>query len=191
MANKDGFDFDALKALNLAKYLKEYCKPMQLKKAQSGILLVDYKLKGVKQACVFLPFKKMKEAEILFKQIKSTKEHELKKVALVHVQVTKTAIGFQVKKGGLTLEKIQLKATPFFNSNFKLEIEKAQEEAITKDDQTTAEEESKDAVTQTDSPKAEPTKKKKLTPARKEKIKKNVVEIRARLDKIKKALKIQ
>lgn len=190
MANKNGFDFEALKALNLAKYLKAYCKPMQLKKAQSGILLTDYKLKGVKQSCVFIPFKKMKEAELLFKQIKSTKEHELKKVALVYVNVTKTSIGFQVKKGGLTLEKIQLKATPFFNSNFKLEIEKAQEESK-QEEQFAEKETNKDTTEKTEEKHTETTKKKKLTPARKEKIKKNVVEIKARLDKIKQALKIQ
>ena len=180
MANQDGFDFEALKALNLAKYIKQHCRLMQVKKAQAGIVLSDYKLKGVKQACVFLPFKKMKEAEVIFKQIKTNKEHILKKVALVHVNVGKQDIGFSIKKGGMTTSDIKLKGDTFFQSNFKLAI-KAAEEAV-ENVASVAEE-----VATKDSSGEQP---KKMTAEKRAKVKSNINAMDSELAKISKALKL-
>jgi hypothetical protein len=180
MANQDGFDFEALKALNLAKYIKQHCKPMQVKKAQAGIVLSDYKLKGVKQACVFLPFKKMKEAEMLFKQIKANKEHVLKKVALVYVKVGKQDIAFSVKKGGMTTGDIKQKGDTFFQSNFKLDIKTAEE--VVENVTPVVEE-----VATKDSSGEQP---KKMTAEKRAKVKANMNAMDAELAKISKALKL-
>jgi uncharacterized membrane protein YcgQ (UPF0703/DUF1980 family) len=177
MAKKDGFDFEALKALNLAKYIKQHCKPMQVKKAQAGIILADYKLKGVKQPCVFLPLKKMKEAEMIFKEIKANKEHVLKKVALVNVTVTKEDIAFSVKRGGLTTDTIQAKGTAFFKSNFKLAIKAAAAQEAT---QETTEDKNEAQSEQT----------KKLTPEKRAKVKASMDAMKVELAKISKALKL-
>lgn len=186
MANKDGFDFEALQALNMAKYIKEHCKPMMVKKAQAGIILADYKLKGVKQPCVFLPFKKMKQAELLFKQIKANKEHVLKKVALVNVTPGKQDIAFSVKKGGMTVEAIQAKGAAFFKSNFKLAIKTAEATADTA--QSAAEEATKEQPTEQNTDEA--TKAKKLTPEKRAKVKANMDAMNVELAKISKALKL-
>ncbi len=122
MAKKD-FDFKALQGMNAAKYLKAYCKPVDIKKAAAGIAMLDYKINGKKQAFMFLPFKKLAEAVLVFKQIKESKEHLLKKVGLVSVVPSeKGEIHLETKKGGLSSEMMAAKATDFFMSNFKLKL---------------------------------------------------------------------
>lgn len=189
---KDKFDFEALQALNKAKYLKEYCKPVQVKKATGAIILADYKLKGKKESIVFLPFKKLKEAEILFKQIKADKSHVLKKVAFAIVNVdTKTnEIAFTVKKGGLDADTIAAKGATFFESNFKLSIKAAKAEEMVADKGEEKKEDSEASTGTADSAAATDAPKKKLTPEKREKLVQNMTSIEGELDKIAKALKL-
>ena len=109
---QSAFDFNEFKDKKLKEYLKAYCKPVMLRKAQAGIVLVDYKMAGKKIPCVFIPIKKKPEAMNIFKQIKKDKEHLLKKTGLVAVQVSKgadgkEAISLNIRKGGLGVETLQ------------------------------------------------------------------------------------
>ncbi len=102
-------EIDAYKSLKKAEYLKKHCKPALIRKASAGILLIDYKLANKKTPCVFIPIKKKQEAMSIFKQIKSSKEHLLKKTGLAIISVKKGADGkeeitFELKKGGLNAE---------------------------------------------------------------------------------------
>lgn len=190
MAKVD-FDFKALKELNLVKYLKAYCKPMQVRKAKAGIIFTDYHLKGKKTACIFLPFKKMVEANELFKVIKATKEHKLVKTALVIVDVdTKlNTIDLKIKKGSLGIDVLEAKGGDFFQNNFKLAL-KVGAELEPKQPSTTSDitKESVGAgvVSQ---PEEDVLKGKKLTATQRQKIKGNMKALQTRLDQIAAALK--
>ncbi len=118
----EGFDFKGLQEMNMAKYLKAHCKPVQIKKAKNAIVLTDFTLKGKKSKIVMLPFKKMKEATDLFKEIKKDKLHLLKKVALVSVAHADKEIILATMKGGLSGDMILAKGEAFFMSNFKLKL---------------------------------------------------------------------
>lgn len=189
---QDKFDFEALQALNKAKYLKEYCKPVQVKKATGAIILADYKLKGKKESIVFLPFKKLKEAEILFKQIKADKSHVLKKVAYAAVSVDTKAneIAFNVKKGGLDADTIAAKGAPFFESNFKLSVKAAQAEEMAADKDAAEKEDTAASTGTADTAATADAPKKKLTTEKRAKINENMTSIESELDKIAKALKL-
>ena len=121
------FDFNEFKDKKLNAYLKEYCKPVMVRKAQAGIVFVDYKMAGKKIPCVFIPIKKKPEAMNIFKQIKKDKEHLLKKTGLVAVQVSKgadgkEAISLNIRKGGLGVETLQAKGSKLFESAIKMKL---------------------------------------------------------------------
>jgi hypothetical protein len=118
MAEND-FDFGALKALKLAQYEKEYCKSAIVRKAGAAIIFVDYKLSGKKTPCVVLTFKKYAEAAKVFKDIKTSKEHFMKKTALAEIIIGKGADGKEeitvdLKKGGISPAVLQLKGEDLF-----------------------------------------------------------------------------
>lgn len=126
MANP--FDFDAFSALKQIEYIKQHAKPAILKKAKAGIVFTDYKLAGKKQACVFIPFKKVTDAMQAFKDIKALKVHLLKKTALVGVEHGKTLEGasilrIEIKKGGLSSEVIMDKGADFFLNKLHVQLE--------------------------------------------------------------------
>lgn len=190
------FDFEAFKGTKIPQYLKEYCKPMMVKKATCGIVMTDYKMNGKKTDAVFIPFKKPKEATELFKQIKADKEHLLKKVGLVTVAVEGDTIKMQVKKGGLSDDMLQAKAAPFFLSKLKMNLQTA-ESAAPADKAAVADKK----AANTEKPTAEKTAPKtaeqpaekpipKMTPERRAKMKANLESIQSQIDKVKKALKI-
>lgn len=118
MAEND-FDFGALKALKLAQYEKEYCKTAIVRKAGAAVIFVDYKLSGKKTPCVVLTFKKYAEAAKVFKDIKTSKEHFMKKTALAEITIGKAADGKEeitvdLKKGGISPAVLQLKGEDLF-----------------------------------------------------------------------------
>jgi hypothetical protein len=118
MAEND-FDFGALKALKPAQYEKEYCKSAIVKKAGAAVIFVDYKLSGKKTPCVVLTFKKYAEAAKVFKDIKTSKEHFMKKTALAEITIGKGADGkdeitVDLKKGGISPAVLQLKGEDLF-----------------------------------------------------------------------------
>lgn len=184
------FDFEAFKGTKIPQYLKQYCKPMMVKKATSGIVLTDYKMNGKKVDAVFVPFKKLKEATELFKQIKADKEHLLKKVGLVTVAVQGDTIKMNVKKGGLSDDVLQAKAAPFFLSKLKMKLQTAEESATPANVATATE---KPATEKTAEKPAEGSAEKpipKMTPERRAKMKANLDTIQAQIVKVKKALKM-
>ena len=127
MATED-FDFEAFKAQKFAAYKKKEIKPVLVRKAKAGIVFTDYKLAGKKTACVFIPMKKGPQAVKLFKQIKATKEHLLKKTALVKVTVGKAEdgsdkISLQIMKGGLNRNSILAKGEQLFGTILKMKLE--------------------------------------------------------------------
>ena len=126
MANS--FDFGAFSALKQVEYIKQHAKPAIVKKAKAGIVFTDYKLAGKKQACVFIPFKKVTDAMQAFKDIKALKVHLLKKTALVGVEHGKTLEGasslrIEIKKGGLSSELIMEKGADFFLNKLQVVLE--------------------------------------------------------------------
>jgi hypothetical protein len=127
MATED-FDFEAFKAQKFAAYKKKEIKPVLVRKAKAGIVFTDYKLAGKKTACVFIPMKKGPQAVKLFKQIKATKEHLLKKTALVKVTVGKAEdgsdkISLQIMKGGLNRNSLLAKGEQLFGTILKMKLE--------------------------------------------------------------------
>jgi hypothetical protein len=124
MAKQD-FDFAALKELKPIKYLKMHCKPMAVKKATSGLVFMDYKLAGKKQAIVFVPFRKFIDAKEAYKLAKKTKENKIAKTGLVDVVIdSKTnKINLTIREGGLAAEALTAKGADFFKNNFKLELQ--------------------------------------------------------------------
>ena len=127
MANET-FDFEAFKAQKFADYKKKDIKPALVRKAKGGIVFTDFKLAGKKIPCVFIPVKKVPEALNLFKQIKASKEHLLKKTALVAVTVGKAEDGsekitLEIKKGGLSQEVITQKGTDLFETTMNMKLE--------------------------------------------------------------------
>ena len=126
MANS--FDFGAFSALKQVEYIKQHAKPAIVKKAKAGIVFTDFKLAGKKQACVFIPFKKVTDAMQAFKDIKALKVHLLKKTALVGVEHGKTLEGasslrIEIKKGGLSSELIMEKGADFFLNKLQVQLE--------------------------------------------------------------------
>jgi len=135
MAKKD-FDFEGFKAKKKNQYLKDHCKAKDVKKSKGGIVMLDYKLAGKKTSCVFIPFKKLNEAQQAFKKIKKDKEHKIKKTAFVGVTVKKGADGqnevtLEVKKGGISPDLLKSKGKDLFEKavKMKLNILGAKEEA--------------------------------------------------------------
>ena len=127
MATED-FDFEAFKSQKFAAYKKKEIKPVLVRKAKAGIVFTDYKLAGKKTACVFIPMKKGPQAVKLFKQIKATKEHLLKKTALVKVTVGKAEdgsdkISLQIMKGGLNRNSLLAKGEQLFGTILKMKLE--------------------------------------------------------------------
>jgi len=121
------FDFKSFKETKKNKYLKEYCKPKDVKKSKGGIVFLDYKMAGKKTHCVFIPFKKLNEAQKAFKKIKKEKEHKIKKTAFVSVNVAKGADGTQevtleVKKGGVDPTLLQSKGVTLFEKGIKMKL---------------------------------------------------------------------
>jgi hypothetical protein len=196
MAKEKNFDFEELQKLNLAKYLKAYCKPVQVNKAKACIILTDYKLSGKKMPFIFLPFKKLPEAAEVFKEIKADKTHILKKVGFAAVVVDKKAgeISFVMKKGGLDTATLKSKGESFFESNFKLAIKTDQSAAELVADKKDAVKEEKTTEGTSGTADASATTaekpKKKLTPEKRAKINENMASIEGELDKIAKALKV-
>ena len=186
MANAD-FDFEAFKAQKFAEYKKKDIKPAIVRKAKAGIVFTDYKLAGKKIACVFIPMKKVPEALNLFKQVKASKEHILKKTALVAVTVGKADDGsekitLEIKKGGLSRDFIIAKGTDLFETTIKMKLD------VLGGADAPAEEATEE--TAAESQEAPAGEKKPLTEEQKAKIKENVAKISARLEKIAAALKI-
>lgn len=192
MAGQD-FDFDAFRGQKFAEYKKKDIKPALVRKAKAGVIFTDYKLAGKKIPCVFIPMKKVPEALNLFKQVKASKEHILKKTALVAVTVGKAddgseKISLEIKKGGLSRDFIIAKGTDLFETTIKMKldvlggVDAPAEEAAQEDGQGEGQA-SADTV-------AADAEKKPLTEEQKAKIKDNVAKISARLEKIAKALKI-
>lgn len=142
MANS--FDFNAFSALKQVEYLKQHAKPAIIKKAKAGIIFTDYKLAGKKQACVFIPFKKVTDAMQAFKDIKAFKVHLLKKTALVGVEHGKTTdgtpmISVEIKKGGISTDILMEKGADFFLKKLQvqLDIEVNEDTNITSEDSST------------------------------------------------------
>ena len=127
MAGQD-FDFDAFRGQKFAEYKKKDIKPAIVRKAKGGIVFTDYKLAGKKIPCVFIPMKKVPEALNLFKQVKASKEHILKKTALVAVTIGKAEDGsekitLEIKKGGLSRDFIIAKGTDLFETTIKMKLD--------------------------------------------------------------------
>ena len=186
MANAD-FDFDAFRSQKFAEYKKKDIKPAIVRKAKAGVIFTDYKLAGKKTACVFIPMKKVPEALALFKQVKASKEHILKKTALVAVTIGKADDGSEkitldIKKGGLSRDFIIAKGTDLFETTIKMKLD------VLGGTDAPAEEAAEDSTVENQAPTGEG---KKLTEEQKAKIKDNVAKISARLEKIAAALKIK
>lgn len=127
MAGED-FDFSAFKAQKFAEYKKKEIKPAVVRKAKGGIIFTDYKMAGKKIPCIFIPMKKVPEALKLFKQVKASKEHILKKTALVSVLIGKAEDGsekitLEIKKGGLSRDFIIQKGQDLFETTIKMKLE--------------------------------------------------------------------
>lgn len=185
MANAD-FDFEAFKAQKFAEYKKKDIKPALVRKAKAGVIFTDYKLAGKKIPCVFIPMKKVPEALNLFKQVKASKEHILKKTALVAVTIGKADDGsekitLEIKKGGLSRDFIIAKGTDLFETTIKMKLD------VLGGTDAPAEETAEEPAAENQAPAGE---KKPLTEEQKAKIKENVAKISARLEKIAAALKI-
>ena len=126
MADKD-FDFKALGEKKLVEYKKEYCKPMIVKKAKAGLIMIDYRLKGKKTPCVLVSFKKPAEAQKAFKQLKKDKEHILKKTGLCKISVAtgadgKDEITIDIMKGGLSPEVLKTKGADLFGNHLGMTL---------------------------------------------------------------------
>jgi len=126
MAKQD-FDFESFKQQKKNKYLKAHCKPKDVKKSKGGIVFLDYKMAGKKTHCVFIPFKKLNEAQKAFKQAKKNKEHKIKKTAFVSVNVAKGADGkeeitLEVKKGGIDPILLKSKGGDLFEKGIKMKL---------------------------------------------------------------------
>ena len=152
MAGQD-FDFDAFRGQKFAEYKKKDIKPAIVRKAKAGVIFTDYKLAGKKIPCVFIPMKKVPEALNLFKQVKASKEHILKKTALVAVTVGKADDGsekitLEIKKGGLSRDFIIAKGMDLFETTIKMKLdvmggadapaEEAAQEEVQEEDGATA-----------------------------------------------------
>ena len=191
MANAE-FDFDAFRSQKFAEYKKKDIKPAIVRKAKAGIVFTDYKLAGKKTACVFIPMKKVPEALNLFKQVKASKEHILKKTALVAVTIGKAddgseKISLEIKKGGLSRDFILAKGTDLFETTIKMKLD-VLGGVDAPADQGADEPAAEDSAANSQAPAGEG---KKLTEEQKAKIKDNVAKISARLEKIAAALKIK
>ena len=185
MANAD-FDFDAFRSQKFAEYKKKDIKPAIVRKAKAGVIFTDYKLAGKKIPCVFIPMKKVPEALNLFKQVKASKEHILKKTALVAVTIGKADDGsekitLEIKKGGLSRDFILSKGTDLFETTIKMKLD------VLGGADAPAEETAEEPAAENQAPAGEG---KQLTEEQKAKIKDNVAKISARLEKIAAALKI-
>lgn len=180
MAGQD-FDFEAFKAQKYTEYKKKDIKPPIVRKAKGGIIFTDYKLAGKKIPCVFIPMKKGPEAIKLFKQVKASKEHLLKKTALVAVTVGKADDGsekiiLEIKKGGLSRDVIIAKGTDLFETTIKMKLDVlGGVDAIAEDDQEDGQEE--DGATETP-----------VDEAKKAKAMKALNTIKANADKVKGAV---
>lgn len=121
------FDFSAFKEQKFAEYKKKDIKPVIVRKSKAGIVFVDYKMAGKKTPCVFIPLKKVPMGIALFKKIKASKEHILKKTALVDVAIDKNDIGedritLTIKKGGLSREMLIQKGNVLFETVIKMQL---------------------------------------------------------------------
>lgn len=131
MANKDGFNFQELNEIKFPAYKKKYFKPMKVKNASAGILLINFKLGGGPKTCIFLPFKKMTVAKVEFERIGKESIHPQKFISLVAVSYAKeggigeVTLTISPKAKKLSPDDIIAAATPLFEKhldNTKLNV---------------------------------------------------------------------
>lgn len=188
---KDNFDFNSFKGKKLNVYKKEHCKPNDVRKSKGGIVLIDYKLAGKKTPCVFIPFKKLPEAQKVYKQIKAEKEHIMKKVAYVEVNVAtgadgKEEITLEVKKGGVSPDLLISKGADLFEGGIKMALKVIGSATGTEVEEESTEEEVVEDTSKTDTtvdPKVKAEKKGKRLGAY-NKIKDNTVKLEGAVGKV-------
>lgn len=144
--SKIELNLSTIGSMKKVEYEKLFQKTMTWKKAKSVIILADYKLAG-KKSTVAIPYKKPVDMVKAFKELKKDKTHPLKKVAAGTFNLIKAADGstqaeIELKKGGMSIEKLMEKVGPEFMSiGILLQVSGAAEEVGDEEDEGEAEEE--------------------------------------------------
>jgi hypothetical protein len=113
---KEVFDFNAFKELKLVDYKKQHAKTQIVKKAKAALVLIKYDLGSKKKQSLIIPFKKMDEAVLAYKELKSNKKiHLVKFTSLVKVIQGQKEVTLEIKKGGLAADVIQTELQELFD----------------------------------------------------------------------------